>query len=262
MDIKQRIFVMMFSLLGCCIAKAGETGLMTYAQGFHPVISLQGGYASIGSNGNTQRFIGTDDDVFTYHASKHNQNTGFGGVFVGVEHDLPWITCPHFFMQTGVEYNYLGHAAIKGVNTVGIEPDTLTTYNYSYKVQTQQILGTLKVFTTVNERFYSYGEVGLGAAINQAEQYRASTTATGSLNLTPEFNNRNNTQFSYGLGLGIDMQVNANIRAGLGYRYSHFGKSSFDKGKVIFNNYQAPVPFAPHLSTYANQIMFHVSYVV
>jgi len=262
MDIKQRIFVMMFSLLGCCIAKAGETGLMTYAQGFHPVILLQGGYASLNTDGNTQRFIGTDDDVFTYSASKHNQDTGFGGVFVGVEHNLPWIAWPQFFMQTGIEYNYAGHININGINTVGIEPQTSTTYNYSYEVQTQQILGTLKLFTTVDERFYPYGEVGLGAAFNQAEQYRVTTAETGSLNITPEFNDRNNTQFSYGLGLGIDMRVNANIRAGLGYRYSHFGRSSFDKGRVIFNNYQSPVPFAPHLSTYENQFMFHVSYVV
>jgi opacity protein-like surface antigen len=262
MDIKQRIFVMIFSLLGCCIAKAGETGLMTYAQGFHPVILLQGGYASINTDGNTQRFIGTDDDVFTYSASKHTQGTGFGGVFVGVEHNWSCIAWPQLFMQTGIEYNYAGRININGINTVGIEPETSTTYNYSYKVKTQQILGIFKLFTMFDERFYPYGEVGLGAALNQAEQYRALTTETGSLNLTPEFNESNNTQFSYGLGFGIDMQVTANFRAGIGYRYSHFGKSSFNKGKVIFNNYQAAVSFSPRLSTYENQFMFHVSYVV
>lgn len=262
MDIKQRYFVIMFSILACSLANAGETDWMTYTQGFHPVILLQGGYASVGTDGNTQAYTGTDDDVFTYNASRQTHDAGVGGIFAGVEHNLPWIAWRQFFMQAGIEYNDSGDTNINGINTVGIEPQTSTTYNYSYQVQTQQILGIFKLFTTADEKFYPYAEVGLGAAFNKAEQYRVSTTATGSLNLTPEFHARNNTQFCYGLGLGIDMQVNANIRAGIGYRYSYFGKSSFDNGSVVINKYQSPVPFSPHLSTYANEIMFHVSYVV
>ena len=42
--------------LGCSIAAAGNMGFLISSQGLHPVVSLQGGYASINAGGNTQRF--------------------------------------------------------------------------------------------------------------------------------------------------------------------------------------------------------------
>lgn len=261
MNIKQGLFGV-GAFIGCNIASAGDMGSVTSTQGLHPVVSLQGGYASINAGGNTQRFTGTDSDVFTYNNPGSGKNTGFIGVFLGAEHTLPWISRPGFFMQTGVEYNYFGNIGVKGINTVGVEPQTSTTYNYNYNFQTQQVLGTLKLFATTYERFHPYGEVGLGAAFNHAGQYNASTTETGSLNLTPGFSNQNQTQFSYSLGLGVDTQVNTKIRVGLGYRYSNFGSSSLGSGAVTFNNYQSPVSFALGSSnTYANQLIARISYV-
>ena len=165
-------------------------------------------------------------------------------------------------MEAGVEYNDFGHIGVKGINTVGVEPQTSTTYHYNYNFQTQQVLGTLKLFATAYERFHPYGEVALGAAFNHAGQYQVTTTETGSLNLTPRFSNQNNTQFSYSLGLGVDTQVNTNIRAGLGYRYSNFGSSSLGNGTVTFNQYQSSVPFALGGSNAdANQLIARISYV-
>ena len=263
MNIKQGLFGVAGTFLGCTIATAGDMGPISSPQGLRPVVSLQGGYASINAGGNTQRFIGTDADVFAYTNSGSEKNIGFIGVFLGVEHALPWISRPSFFMQTGVEYNYFGNIGVKGVNTVGIEPQTSTTYNYDYNFQTQQVLGTLRLFATTYERFHPYGEVGLGAAFNHAGQYSATTTESGSLNLTPGFGNQSQTQFSYSLGLGVDTQVNTKIRVGLGYRYSNFGSSSLGNGMVTFNNYQTPVAFSLSSSNnYANQLIARISYVV
>ena len=262
MDFKQSLFAMVNTLLLNSIATAGDMGPISLSQGLHPVVALQGGYASINAGGSTQRFTGTDSDVFTYNNSGSGKNTGFIGVFFGGEHALPLISRPGFFMQTGVEYNYFGKVGVNGINTVGVEPQTSTTYHYNYNFQTQQVLGTLRLFATTYERLHPYGEVGLGAAFNHAGQYNATTTETGSINLTPGFNNQSNTQFSYSLGLGVDTQVNTKIRVGLGYRYSNFVSSSLGNGTVIFNNYQSLVPFALGSSnTYANQLIARISYV-
>lgn len=262
MGIKQSIFAIVNTVLVNSIATAGDMGPISSCQGPHPVVALQGGYALINAGGNTQHFTATDDDVFTYNNSGRGQNTGFIGVFLGAEHALPLISRPGFFMQTGVEYNYFGKVGVSGINTVGVEPQTSTTYHYNYNFQTEQVLGTLRLLATTYERFHPYGEVGLGAAFNHAGQYNASTTETGSINLTPGFSNQNQTQFSYSLGLGVDTQVNTKIRVGLGYRYSNFGSSSLGNGTVTFNNYQSPMPFALNSSNvYTNQLIARISYV-
>lgn len=109
--------------------------------------------------------------MFTYTSSGSGENAGFIGVFLGVEHTLPWFSRPGLFIQTGVEYNYFENIGISGINTVGIEPVTSTTYNYNYKFQTQQVLGIIKLFATTYERYHPYGKIGLGAAFNHAGQY-------------------------------------------------------------------------------------------
>lgn len=253
MEIRQSIFAVIVTLFGCSIAMAADMGLIT---------SLQGGYASIDLNGNTQRFTGTDSDLLVYTNSGSHKNIGFAGVFLGVEHLLPLVPNPVFFVQAGAEYNYFGNVNINGLNIVGIEPETSTTYNYNYNLQTQQILGMIKLFATTHEQFHPYVEVGIGAAFNTAKQYNATPTETGSLNLTPSYSNKTNTQFSYGLGLGMDFQVNTNIRVGLGYRHSNFGSASLGKGTVTIDDYQSPVPFTlSNSNIYVNQLMARISYV-
>ena len=59
MDIKQGLFGVVGTFLGCSIATAGDMGPIVSPQGLHPVVSLQGGYASINAGSNTQRFTGT-----------------------------------------------------------------------------------------------------------------------------------------------------------------------------------------------------------
>lgn len=249
------------SLLTCSLATAGTMGPITAPPGYHPIISVQGGYSSNNLNRSSQSYLNNSSDLFVYANRGNATNTGFVGAFAGVE--LPWVTHPGVMVQTGVEYDYFGSADTHGINTVGIEPQLNTTYAYQYRVQTQQVLGILKLLTTVYGRFYPYGEVGLGAAFNQADRYRAYTNETGSLNLTPYFNSKTNSQFSYSLGLGIDAQVQEHIRVGLGYRYSYFGTPSLGSGAVIYNNYSYPVPFTLNKSNaYANQLLARISYIV
>jgi len=263
MDIKQHFFVVINTVLICSIAKASDMGPMALFQGLRPIVALQGGYASMNPGGNTQHFTGTDSNVFTFNNFGSGKNTGLIGVFLGAEPALPLISRSGLFMQTGIEYNYFGKVGVNGINTVGVEPQTSTTYHYNYNFQTQQVLGTLRLFVTTYERFLPYGEVGLGAAFNHAGQYNATTTETGSINLTPGFSSQNQTQFSYSLGLGVDIQVNTQVRMGFGYRYSNFGSASLGNCIVTSNNYQSPLQFALGSSSiHTNQLIARLSYAV
>jgi opacity protein-like surface antigen len=264
MNIRKRIFcVGGLYAISCSLALADNMDVGTYLQGCHPVFSVQGGYASINAGGNNSSFGGSDTDIFTYSNSKKSKNTGFIGMFAGAEHVLPWLSSPALTFQAGVEYNSFGNMNIKGINTVGIEPVTATLYNYNYTFQTQQILGLFKLFVTTFERFHLYGEAGLGAAINQLSHYNPTTAQTGNINITPQFNNHSQTQFSYSLGLGVETDITKNVRIGVGYRYSNFGTPNLGNGLVTFGNYQAAVPFTiGNSNSYTNQFIARISYVI
>lgn len=263
MDIKQSLFGLTTTLLGISLASAGgiDDIAPSPSSPFHPVFSLQGGYASIDAGGTSKNFFGTDSEIFSYRNSNQQKNSGYIGLFVGVGHE-PSILPAGFFTQIGVEYNYFAKTSLDGINTAGIEDSTTTLYDYHYKFQTQQLLGTFKLFATAYERFHPYGEVGIGAAFNRLQQYQVRTNETGAINLTPQFSHNRQTELSYILGVGIDAAVNNMLRVGLGYRYSYFGSSSLGNGEVVFNNYHASVPFnLKGSSAYANQLMAHIMYV-
>jgi len=263
MDINRNIVGLVAILGACSVAMAAKIeSIIPQTSEFRPVISIQGGYASINTGDRSHGFMGIDDDVFTYTDSGNDQNKGFIGAFIGIEHALPWLSRPGFFMQAGVEYNYFGGIDINGINTVGIEPETSTLYRYDYRVDTQHVLGTLKILSTVYDQFHPYGEAGLGVAFNRSREFNISTTDTGNLNVTPSFDHNLETEFSFILGLGVEADVMENLRGGLGYRYSHFGPSSFDNGVIIVDQFQSPVPFALGTSNiYANQLIARISYV-
>ena len=175
MNIRQGLFGAIGAYIGCTVATAGAMGPMTSAQGIHPVFTLQGGYASINSGGNTQRFTGTDSDVFTYINAGGGKDSGFIGVFLGAEYDLSWFLRSGFFMQPGVEYNYFGKI---GVNAITTETGSVNlTPGFSNQNQTQfsYSLG-LGVDTQVNKKIrvglgYRYSNFGLSSLGNGTVTY-------------------------------------------------------------------------------------------
>ncbi|WP_258956744.1 outer membrane protein [Legionella sainthelensi] len=259
----------LFSLVSCLslssLATAGTMGpISSEVQGFHPVISVFGGPAWFDVSTKTRTFLGSDDDKFIYHNKNNNQANGFVGVFLGGEFQLPY---KKLFLQGGVEYDYLGNSRVKGSNSVGIEPQTYSYYDYSWNVQTQQVLAVAKLLTTTElnlgtvRQFFPYFSVGLGAAFNNANDFRTRIEELG-VNVPPIFRNHSQSAFSYTLGVGVDTPINQQIRLGLGYRFSDFGAASLTKGEVVLNQYRAPVDFAlstPHI--YANQLIVQLTYL-
>lgn len=261
MDLK-RTFSLSCSILTCSLATAGTMGGASLEKGIQSILSVQGGYSANNLGSSSKIYVNALADTFTYYNKNNSTSTGFIGGFIGAEVPFSWLPHPGMRLQTGVEYNYFGSAHIAGVNTVGLEPALATVYQYNYQVQTQQVLGIIKLLATTYERFYPYGEVGLGAAFNKANRYRATTTDAGVINLTPYFIDQTNSQFSYSLGVGVDMQMMEKIRVGLGYRYSNFGTPSLGAGAVTYGSYSYPVPFRlNNVRADANQLLARISYI-
>lgn len=263
-----RIFNHNKIIIGCTsaallssIATAGTMGGIAPARSHQHVISLFGGGFASAHAGHSQSYLGTDDNVFSYSNNGHSKNSGLVGGFLGEEFN-PLKFNPSLFLQAGIEYTYFGNNHLHGSNTVGIEPNTSTLYHYGYTLQSQQLLAVAKILTTTHQFFHPYLSAGLGVAFNHAGEFGAHTYDTGSVNLTPTFNGRSNTEFSYALGAGVDATISEHVRLGLGYRLSDLGKTSLGNGRVIINNYSFPTAFTLVTQRmYANQIVAQLSYL-
>jgi len=261
---KSRLPYFLVLLIGNGFAIAGEMGdVKPLEEKLRPLVSLQGGYAAMAASTREARFVGNDNNLFVYTPSGSSSDTGFYGLFVGVEHFLRQVSNYPVWLQAGFEYDGFGQVDIKGINRVGVDASSSTQYRYAYAIQTQQVLGGIKLLTAAHARLHPYGEAGIGIAFNRTSAYSASTSETGSMNVTPNFSNQSTTKLSYILGLGLDTQLNTHIRCGLGYRYSYFGTASLGNGWVLAGDSDVPVSFKVSTSgLYANQLLARITYIV
>ncbi len=226
-------------------------------------MAFQGGYACLDASKRQARFLGSDDNLFIYMPSASSCDAGFYGAFLGGEHFLRDISNYPIWLQAGFEYDGFGQVDIGGTNIVGVDATSSTVYNYRYAIETQQILASMRLFTTTYSRLHPYGEAGIGIALNRASAYQATTREIGNVNVTPHFSNHSTTRLSYILGVGLDAQLTPHLRCGLGYRYSYFGTASLGMGAVATDTASIPVTF--NVSTnnlYANQILARATYMI
>ena len=251
-------------VLGASFAIAGDMGSIHYKpvaakSSFRPVGSLFGGFASLNAN-HSEGFLGPDARVFSYNAQGNANNGGFVGAFLGMEHALP---SPGLFMQAGLEYDYFDHSSPSGYSIIGVDSTNATLYNYDYSIQSQQAMVVAKLFTTFQSQsgpVFPYVFGGIGAAFNNASDFHTATKNTASMNSPAIFDNNKTSAFSYAVGLGVDTNVSEHLRIGMAYRLSHFGNASLGNGHLSSN--QNPTSFALNTpSSYANQLMFQISYL-
>ena len=258
-SLKKIVVCCVGSTLFASMASAGAMGDVAQAPERQHVMALSGGFANMRAD-HAQSYLGTDDNVFTYASQGRSHNTGMVGVFLGEEFNAPQIN-PALRFQAGLEYAYFGNNKRNGSHTVGIEPSTSTLYQYSYAIQSQQLMAVAKILTMQHAVYLPYVSVGLGAAFNHSEQFKASTLETGSVNLTPHYQDGSKTAFTYALGAGVETRMSDHLRFGLGYRFTDLGKASFGNGHVTFNDYSYPTAFTlttQHL--YTNLIVAQFSY--
>lgn len=246
------------ALLYSSFAISGESGIQSMLSTYRPVISLTGGYANMDATGKAY-FLGEDESVFAYDSKANSRNGGVVGGFLGVEHSLPWYG---LLAQAGLEYNYFTPIQIHGEHTVGMEPDYSTFYRYHYRVQSQQFLASVKILATNDKALHPYVQVGLGAAWNRVGNFSAITDETGSINLTPTFNDHTRAEFSYNLGAGLDFDMSKNVRIGFGYRFTGLGNASLTGGQISMGDFTTSVPFAVGIHNAGeHQLIAQISYV-
>lgn len=230
-----------------------------YFTNVKPVVSLFGGPQWM-NNQDGHTYTGNDDDLFVYDYHNQNNSRGWIGAFIGGEWQL---ACdPNIAGQLGVSYQYFDTTNLSGNNDVGIEPATYTPYQFHYHAQSQVVLLAGKLFYTYRDRFHPYVSLGLGAAFNRTSDYSATTSQTGSINLTPFFKGEENTTFAFAAGLGLEADIVSYLRVGLGYQYVNVGRVTTKKGVVTINDYQATVPFSlENSNVYTNQFVISLSYI-
>ncbi len=207
----------------------------------------------------SQSYIATDDERFDYKM-RSPKAAPFGTAFIALEHVLGQ---SDFFVQFGAEYTYFKTIDLHGIHTVGIEPETSTLYAYSLRSKSQQYQVVGKLFATTYRILHPYVAAGLGGAVNQWSQYKPKTQETGSINLTAQYQNHQQSSWSYSLGLGLDADITQHVRAGLGYRFQDLGAAALGRGQVVMNQYQYPVDFTIRTAhNYLNQWMIHLSFVI
>jgi opacity protein-like surface antigen len=249
-----------FFLLSCLglNTHAGTMGAVAPEPAVKPVITLFGGLSII-NTGKDQVYIGDDDNIFTYHASDSNKIEGFYGVCLGLEYPL---NKPGFLFQGGIELNRRGTAEINGTHTAGVEPETSTFYNYSYRFRSQQALLMGKLLGTFHQRFHPFILAGIGISENKLSDFSVSTQEAGNINLTPDFSSHTTQVTGYALGLGLDVTVHEHVRIGGGYRYSGLGGSHFDRGYVRINQDSFRSPFVlGNGHNYSNDFILQISYI-
>ncbi len=259
MIFRKAVLIYIISLLSWPFtAVSGETGSL-FTKSFSPVVALLGGGGVLNAN-SSQIFTGTDDILFIYNANNTNNTIGSVGGFLGAEYVFP---NANFFTQIGIEYLYFEKSKFTGHNTAGDEPATYTHYNYSFNLNTEQWLASLRLLTTIHSRFHPFVLAGIGVANNHADKFHLSTQESGSINLTPTFSNHTHTNFSYTLGIGVDADIDKHFRIGFGYRFADFGSAALGNGQIALNQYVVPLPFALNTSnTHANLFLAQLSYLI
>lgn len=231
-----------------------------HLQRYHYILAPVGGYVWLNPTDEDQHFTGTDQDQFIYNSHATTQHAGLGGLFAGIEWQIPNTSLINRF---GLEYDYVGSIKVKGTSKIGVEPATATPYTYQYNEQNQQILAVAKILMMADQYYHPYAMLGLGAAFNRLSNFTTSTSQQGSINIAPIFNSNTEAAFTYSLGLGIELDVSRILSIGIGYRFSDFGHSTFDDGQVSFNNYHAEFPFSlKNDHAYANQIIMDFNFFI
>lgn len=105
-----------------------------------------------------------------------------------------------------------------------------TNYHYNWNVYSDVFLATAKLNLFQYHRVLPYVSGGIGAAINQTNDYQETALFGVTPRISPAFADQNSTQFAYTLGAGIDWELTHQMVMSLGYEYKDLGKISSGAG--------------------------------
>ncbi|NNM58324.1 MAG: porin family protein [Legionellales bacterium] len=206
--------------LGASSSLSDTTASWFNSTEWSPFIAFGGGSIYTSDVGADQTFKINNpvvDELYQYTPTSSAESRGLFDAFLGVE----WNLSPRFALQTGLDYGKTGEFDVKGTFTQGADPHSTDTYGYTYKFDSNQLFAEGKLLFRMG-RFRPYITAGLGGAVNEAEEYHATTPLF--LTFTRNYDDHNTTAFAYNVGGGIDFDIDSHVRVGIGDRFTSFGK--------------------------------------
>lgn len=173
-------------------------------------------------------FVGTGpgwpDDLYTNHDV---ETVGLFSLIGG----YAWTTNNQWlpFYSLGATYTYALPAEVSGTIFQYSLPQ-FENYNYQYKIQRQSFLGIIKADIYRYQNVMPFFSLGLGLSANRANHYREVAINQVTPRVSPGFQAKTDTHFSYTLGTGIDYVIKNNLWLGLEYNYGHFGYAQTGPG--------------------------------
>jgi opacity protein-like surface antigen len=165
------------------------------------------------------------DQFYNYTPADQNVAVGLWELFIGAE----WTINPHWGWQMGLGYNETGHWGAKGTFVQGADPQSANEYSYRYDIVGRQLMLENKFYYHY-DKAHPYLFLGLGASFNRAYDYRTNVPSFSTF--TREYQDHNETNFTYAVGLGFDRDLSKHTRLGLGYRFVDLGKVSLGKALI------------------------------
>lgn len=218
----------------------------------HPVFSLQAG-ASL-ENINQDQTL-SPVDLCSYHYKSDLSNSQFlGGFFIGSEIPLP--NTSSWVLVGGLEYNSISQFKINGNLVQGADSVSADTYNYNYKLQSNQLLAIGKIYWNIKPRIHPFALLGLGGSNNRMHAF--STNVPPFYEFTPQYSHHSETSFSYAIGAGIDFNLNNNWRLGVAYQFTDLGEIKSSGGQIDTIHFSNTL-HQSHL--YANQVFASLTYI-
>jgi len=220
------------------------------------VITLGGGAIFAKDVGKSKDFTIIDpveDEFYNYTAASSSQTRAFFSSFIGGE----WSLNPAYAMQFGLGFNQAESMSVKGSLLQGPDLQSADTWTYNYSVLTRQLLVESKFIYQQSKYIHPYGEVGIGASFNKAENYE--TNVPFDITFTRQYPSNTQTAFTYLIGAGVEMDIAPHVRLGVGYRFIDAGKFQLGTPALIDVTSVSGTLSTKHL--YANELLAQLSWL-
>ena len=190
-----------------------------------PVLAFTAG-SFISQLGQSQSFQPLDLCSYEYKPKDANTTTMLWGGFVGSE----VVRASFWRLIAGLAYYQPNGLSTRGILTQGADAESAESYNYSYQIDSQQLLAEGKLYWSAKETIQPFLMVGIGAAFNKTSHYQ--TNVPPFLEFTPVFFNQTQTNFTYAIGPGVDLSLSKSFRIGVAYRFTDLGAANTGSAQI------------------------------
>lgn len=191
---------------------------------------------------------------FQNHYTNTNSATTVvdAGAFIGIER----VFTDRLWVQLGVSGYVDEQISPQGQVWLFASPE-FNTLAYGYNIHHTRVMAEGKFLTSFGsyQAVHPYVSWGLGAAFNQAQNYRERALIAGAVPTAP-FANNSRTSFTWDVGVGVDYTFSSHVRLGAGYQFIDLGSVSLGPTPAATTRQTLSLP---HL--YTNQLRFQISFL-